>query len=466
MTTENPGPDAAQDVAEPSETKRRRIRWPKRRPRWPKRRKPRTPLWVTKLDVWLAELVVVHPNWLSAARLLVVVPLLVMGFRQVKALPTNPWLITGLFLAYVALDYLDGVAARRQRVEEERGRLLDKISALPVLLAFCGLCYDCLPIPLLGARIALEVVLIGLFVAGLSGRRSGRLRTGLEYTTLLAMLMVSEGWAPKLLTPRLVGWLLGINVAFTAVVVLAAMKVLQKRFIADALSGANLLCGVASIRFSFEGRFDLALLFLMIGGTFDGFDGAAARRWGGTRFGVYSDDLADAINFGLAPAVALWLLFDSWESAVVGGFYLFFTWGRLVYFTLNKAYADPAHFAGVPSPAAALLTMCGVVLFHGSPLLVGLIAGVACVLMFSFDTNYRHVGRAMNNNRRIIYGMPAFLLTLLLGFVLWGTDVPVALMLVAMLIYGFLPSVMRFREVIVRRRAERIEDPPDAEAHA
>jgi hypothetical protein len=35
-----------------------------------------------------------------------------------------------------------------------------------------------------------------------------------------------------------------------------------------------------------------------------------------------------------------------------------------------------------------------------------------------------------------------------------------------MLIYGFLPSVMRFREVIVRRRAERIEDPPDAEAHA
>jgi len=427
----------------------------KRRFRLPRGRVPRRPQWVTRLDHWLAELVVVHPNWLSAARLLVVAPLLVMGLRQVRALPTNPWLIASLFLIYVGLDYLDGVAARQQRVEAERGRLLDKLTALPVLLSFCALCYDCLPMPLLGARVGLELVLIGLFVAGLSGRRSGRLRTGLEYTTLLAMLIVSEGWAPKLLTPRLVAWLLGINIAFTLVVVLAAIKVLQKRFIADALSGANLLCGIASINFSFSGRFDLALLFLMIGGTFDGFDGAAARRWGGTRFGVYSDDLADGINFGLAPAVAVWLLFDSWESAVVGGIYLFFVWGRLVYFTLNKEFSDPANFAGVPSPAAALLVMCGVVLFSGSPLLVGLVVGVAGVLMFSFDTNYRHVGRAMRGNRRIIYGMPAFLLSLLLGFVLWGIEVPVVLMFVAMLIYGFLPAMMHFHAVMGRRREER-----------
>lgn len=442
---------------EPTNRPKRRL--PRPRIRWPKRRLPRRPQWVTHLDAWLADVVVVHPNWLSGARLLVVAPLLVLGLRQARALPTNPWLIASLFLAYVGLDYLDGVAARRQRVEAESGRLLDKLAALPVLLGLCALCYDCLPVPLLGARIGLEVVLIALFVLGRGGRRSGRLRTGLEYTTLLAMLMVSEGWAPKLLTPRLVTWLLAINVAFTSVVVLTALKVLQKRFIADALSAANLLCGIASIRFSFADRFDLALLFLMIGGTFDGFDGAAARRWGGTKFGVYSDDLADAINFGLAPAVALWLLFDSWESAIVAGFYLFFTWGRLVYFTLNKAYSDPSQFAGVPSPAAALLTMCGVVLFATKPLLVGLVVGVACVLMFSFDTNWRHVGRAMGTNRRIIYGMPVFLLSLLLGYVLWGLYVPVTLMLLAMLIYGFLPSIMHFYQVICRWKADRPRQP-------
>ncbi len=437
---------------EPAPPNKRRLR---PRLRWPKRRLPRRPGWVTNLDAWLAGVVVVHPNWLSAARLLVVAPLLVLGLRQARALPTNPLIITGLFLAYVALDYLDGVAARRQRVEAESGRLLDKLAALPLLIGLCALCYDCLPMALLGARVGLEIVLIVLFLVGRGRRRSGRLRTGLEYTTLLAMLMVSQGWAPRLLTPLLVSWLLGINIAFTSVVVLTAVKVLQKRFIADALSASNLLCGIASIRFSFAERFDLALLFLMIGGTFDGFDGAAARRWGGTKFGVYSDDLADGINFGLAPAVAVWLLFDSWESAVVGGFYLFFTWGRLVYFTLDKAYSDPSQFAGVPSPAAALLVMCGVVLFATQPLLVGLVVGVACVLMFSFDTNWRHVGRAMGTNRRIIYGMPMFLLSLLLGYVLWGLYVPVTLMLLAMLIYGFLPSMMHFRDVIGRWRADR-----------
>jgi len=407
------------------------------------------------MDAWLVEWVPFHPTWLSAARLLVVVPLLMLGLREAKALPAPPWLMALLFLSYVLLDYLDGLAARKRHLEQEGTRLLDKLAALPLLLAFCVLCYDVLPVALLGARLGLELVLVALFLAGRGRRRAGRMRTGLEYSTLLAMLVVSQGWAPKLVTPLVVSWLLGINVAFTTVVVLNAMKVLQKRFIADALSASNLLCGAASIRFAFAGRFDLALLFLMIGGTFDGFDGAAARRWGGTRFGVYSDDLADGINFGLAPAIAVWLVFDSWESMVVGGFYLLFTWGRLVYFTLDKAFADPAQFAGVPSPAAALLTMCGVVLFQDRPLLVGLVVGVACVLMFSFDTNYRHVGRAMSSNRRIIYGMPIFLLSLLLGYVLWGVKVPVALMLVAMLIYGFLPSFVHFRDVISRWRGAR-----------
>ncbi len=42
-----------------------------------------------------------------------------------------------------------------------------------------------------------------------------------------------------------------------------------------------------------------------MGCLFDGFDGAAARKWGGTRFGVYSDDIADGVNYGIAPGFAL-----------------------------------------------------------------------------------------------------------------------------------------------------------------
>jgi CDP-diacylglycerol--serine O-phosphatidyltransferase len=441
----------------------------RRRLRWPTRRVMRPPRWVGWLEAHVVRAVPFHPNWLSAARLLVVAPLLLLALRQARALPTNPYLVAGLFLAYATLDYLDGLAARRQRVETERGRLVDKIAALPLLLALCVLCSGALSLPLLCVRLALEVVLIGLFVAGRGRRRAGRLRTGIEYVTLLAMLLFSQGWAERLLTERVVEWLLAINVAFTTVVVLNALKLIDKRNIADALSAANLLAGVASIRFAFADRFDLSLLFLMIGGTFDGFDGAAARRWGGTRLGVYSDDLADAVNFGLAPAVAIWLAVDTWEAAIVGGFYLLFTWGRLVFFTLNKDYSDPAQFAGVPSPAAALLTMCAVVLFQDRPLLLGLFVGVACVLMVSFDTPYRHPGRAMGRSRRAIWGMPIFLLSLLLGLVIWGLEVPVTIMLVAMLVYGFLPPALRFRDVGRRwntdRRARRTppaEAPPPA----
>ena len=65
----------------------------------------------------------------------------------------------------------------------------------------------------------------------------------------------------------------------------------------------NALCGVASIYFATQGRIETSLLLLLVGAAFDGLDGAAARKWGGTRFGVYSDDIADGINYAIAPGV-------------------------------------------------------------------------------------------------------------------------------------------------------------------
>ena len=42
-----------------------------------------------------------------------------------------------------------------------------------------------------------------------------------------------------------------------------------------------------------------------MGAVCDGLDGAAARRFGGTRFGVLADDVADAISYAVAPAIAV-----------------------------------------------------------------------------------------------------------------------------------------------------------------
>ena len=104
----------------------------------------------------------------------------------------------------------------------------------------------------------------------------------------LPLIIVSQGWVPELITPGLVISLLWSNIALSMVVALYNLDILQKRFIADALSGANLFCGVFSMIFASIGRVDFSLLFLMIGAAFDGFDGAAARKFGGTRWGVYN----------------------------------------------------------------------------------------------------------------------------------------------------------------------------------
>ena len=65
-----------------------------------------------------------------------------------------------------------------------------------------------------------------------------------------------------------------------------------RRHLADALSAANAACGVASTCFALAGRADVSLLLLLAGAVCDGLDGAAARRFGGTRFGVLADDVA------------------------------------------------------------------------------------------------------------------------------------------------------------------------------
>ena len=64
-----------------------------------------------------------------------------------------------------------------------------------------------------------------------------------------------------------------------------------------------------------------------------------------------------------------------------------FTVTRLLYFTASKAGSDPAHFAGMPSPAGAVMVICAVLVFSAWPVLVGLLAGAACVLMVSFDAS-------------------------------------------------------------------------------
>jgi len=246
--------------------------------------------------------------------------------------------------------------------------------------------------------------------------------------------------------------LIYLNIAFSFMVILYNAKILQKRFIADTISAINLLCGLGSIYFAYHDQLPMSLLLLILGGLFDGLDGAAARRWGGTRWGVYSDDVADGVNYGIAPGFALYFALGSNAVAFsVGFFYTFFTLSRLFYFTLNKDNADPAFFSGVPSTAGGLIVLSSLILFKDAPVLIGLMVGIATIQMVSFDTHYKHLGRAFSEGKkRYKFGLPLYSLILILGSFFWGIIPSVGLLLILVLLYGFMPFYLHFKELVVK----------------
>ncbi|MCA9708961.1 MAG: CDP-alcohol phosphatidyltransferase family protein [Myxococcales bacterium] len=449
-----------------------------------RRRLPRPP-WLEALQQHLRAQVGRFPSVPPLLKLGVVVPLLILALRQVDVLPRAPALVGGLLAAFFGLDYLHGLVARARADASRLVRAIDGLTDLPLLLVAVVFAHD-LPVALLAAKVGVELLLLSLYVAGREGA-SSRLGNAVSYATVLAVLLSSQGWAPRVVTPRTTEAMLWASTMLSSIVALYGLGLLRKRFIADALSAANLLCGAIAIVYATRQRFEISLLFVLLGAAFDGFDGAAARRFGGTRIGVYSDDVADGINYGIAPAVALYCLLGGAAGVLVGVFYGLFVVSRLVFFTLMKSASDPNYFRGVPSPVGGLTTMSSIVVFEHEPALVGLLVGIACAQMVAFSTDYRHLGRAVGgwvsrrrrrgggrDRRRALFGATVYLLVLIIGIRLVPLRVAVGVILVGNLAYGFLPSALAFVRAIelqvARRRGSRgsSDEPPtpgpDAEA--
>ena len=68
-----------------------------------------------------------------------------------------------------------------------------------------------------------------------------------------------------------------------------------------------LAAGLTSIRFTFEGSLEWAVMAIAAAAILDGLDGRIARALKGTsKFGAELDSLADFIDFGVAPAIILY----------------------------------------------------------------------------------------------------------------------------------------------------------------
>ena len=76
----------------------------------------------------------------------------------------------------------------------------------------------------------------------------------------------------------------------------------------NAVTAVALCLGLTGIRYAITGRWDAALVAILFAGVLDGLDGTIARLLRAqSRFGEQLDSLSDAIAFGVAPTLILYL---------------------------------------------------------------------------------------------------------------------------------------------------------------
>ncbi len=128
----------------------------------------------------------------------------------------------------------------------------------------------------------------------------------------------------------------------------------------------SLCAGLTALRMAVEQRFEMAITLVVVAALLDGVDGRLARALKAqSRFGAELDSLADFVNFGVAPAVLVFI----WG---LGGLPRGFGWIVALVFALamglrlarfnsmidvEKPKWQANYFTGMPAPAGAAVVL-------------------------------------------------------------------------------------------------------------
>ena len=136
------------------------------------------------------------------------------------------------------------------------------------------------------------------------------------------------------------------------------------RHIPNFVTCCNLFSGCIAAVMAFQANYEAAILFIILGATFDFFDGMLARLFNVSGpLGKELDSLADDITFGLAPSVIVFSLFKEVQYPtfllpIEDYFpYTAFIIAAFSALRLGKFNIDPrqsSSFIGLPTPANAL----------------------------------------------------------------------------------------------------------------
>jgi CDP-diacylglycerol--serine O-phosphatidyltransferase len=147
-----------------------------------------------------------------------------------------------------------------------------------------------------------------------------------------------------------------------------------RRLIPNMVTIIAICFGLTSLRYAVEGQLEIAVALVVIAGLLDMIDGRIARFLKvSSNFGAQLDSLADFINFGVAPAIILYI----WrlkEIPIQG-----FGWSLVLFYSIcavvrlarfntenedeTKRDFNKLYFTGVPTPMGAYIA--------GIPMMLG-----------------------------------------------------------------------------------------------
>ncbi len=142
------------------------------------------------------------------------------------------------------------------------------------------------------------------------------------------------------------------------------------RLLPNAITVLAMCAGLSSVQFALGGNYTAAIAAIAVAAVLDSLDGRIARLLDATsKMGAELDSLADAISFGVAPALVLYIWrFDGsrigWVFALVFAVCIILRLARfntLLDDTEQPPYAKE-FFVGVPAPAGGLLALLPLIL--------------------------------------------------------------------------------------------------------
>ena len=140
---------------------------------------------------------------------------------------------------------------------------------------------------------------------------------------------------------------------------------------ANFVTFCNMLAGATSIVMSLNGKFRMAMAFIIIASIADRYDGRVARRLNtDSELGVQMDSMGDVISFGVAPAILVYMsrvMPLEGNIRIIGGvatmIYICAGAFRLARFNVDGMDEDNS-FYGMPIPIAGLILVAMLMFGH------------------------------------------------------------------------------------------------------